>query len=114
MAVLGANGSGKSHFIRLLGGDPTVGFKGDWKLGARVVTGLFAQTHAHPEFIGKELVEILWLERSLQRGPAVSVLRRYELEHQVDQEFQTLSGGPASPPSDPPPRVGRSHLAAAR
>jgi ATPase subunit of ABC transporter with duplicated ATPase domains len=93
IAVLGANGSGKSHFLRLLGGDPKVRFKGDWKLGARVVTGLFAQTHAHPEFIGKELIEILWLEHSLQRGPAVSVLRRYELEHQVDQEFQTLSGG---------------------
>jgi ATPase subunit of ABC transporter with duplicated ATPase domains len=77
VAVLGANGSGKSHFLRLLGG----------------VTGLFAQTHAHPEFVGKELIEILWLEHSLQRGPAVSVLRRYELENQVDQEFQTLSGG---------------------
>jgi ATPase subunit of ABC transporter with duplicated ATPase domains len=93
VAVLGANGSGKSHFLRLLGGDPKVHFKGEWKLGARVVTGLFAQTHAHPEFVGKELVEILWLEHSLQRGPAVSVLRRYELENQVDQEFQTLSGG---------------------
>jgi ATPase subunit of ABC transporter with duplicated ATPase domains len=93
IAVLGANGSGKSHFLRLLGGDSKVRFKGEWKLGARIVTGLFAQTHAHPEFIGKELVEILWLEHSLQRGPAVSVLRRYELEHQVDQEFQTLSGG---------------------
>jgi ATPase subunit of ABC transporter with duplicated ATPase domains len=93
IAALGANGSGKSHFLRLLGGDQNVRFKGDWKLGARVITGLFAQTHAHPEFVGKELVEILWLEHSLQRGPAVSVLRRYELEHAVDQEFQTLSGG---------------------
>lgn len=93
VAVLGANGSGKSHFLRLLGGDDRVRHEGEWRLGARVTPGLFAQTHAHPEFIGSELVEILWHEHSLQRGGAISVLRRYELQYQADQEFQSLSGG---------------------
>ena len=59
VAVLGSNGSGKSHFLRLLAGQP-VNHAGTWKLGARVVPGYFAQTHAHPELEGKTLVGILW------------------------------------------------------
>ncbi|MCW2614823.1 MAG: transporter, partial [Frankiales bacterium] len=35
LAVLGSNGSGKSHFLRLLAGQ-RVAHTGDWKLGARV------------------------------------------------------------------------------
>ena len=38
VGVLGANGAGKSHFLRLLAGDE-VRHAGDWKLGARVVPG---------------------------------------------------------------------------
>lgn len=92
VAVLGSNGSGKSHFLRLLaGGD--VAHTGEWKLGARVVAGHFAQTHAHPELLGRTLVDILWTEHAKDRGGAMSVLRRYELERQGDQPFEKLSGG---------------------
>src|SRR6266508_2659262 len=65
VAVLGSNGSGKSHFLRLLavgGSDPDVehqpvgdveiarvNHNGKAKLGARVRPGWFAQTHEHPE-----------------------------------------------------------------
>jgi ATPase subunit of ABC transporter with duplicated ATPase domains len=59
VAVLGSNGSGKSHLLRLLAGQP-VAHTGVWKLGARVVPGHFAQTHAHPELAGHTLVDILW------------------------------------------------------
>jgi energy-coupling factor transporter ATP-binding protein EcfA2 len=38
VAVLGSNGSGKSHFLRLLAG-ADVAHTGSWKLGARVVPG---------------------------------------------------------------------------
>jgi ATPase subunit of ABC transporter with duplicated ATPase domains len=93
VAVLGKNGTGKSHFLRLLGGDVSVKHSGNWKLGARVSPGHFAQTHAHPEFMGKTLLEILWSEHSLQLGPAKSVLGRYELHNQAEQKFSTLSGG---------------------
>ncbi|MFF5787756.1 ABC-F family ATP-binding cassette domain-containing protein [Streptomyces sp. NPDC012693] len=93
VAVLGSNGSGKSHFLRLLAGDPSVAHTGDWKLGARVVPGHFAQTHAHPELAGRPLVDILWTEHAKDRGGAMSVLRRYELEQQGDQPFDKLSGG---------------------
>ncbi|MBD0710060.1 ABC transporter [Streptomyces sp. CBMA291] len=93
VAVLGSNGSGKSHFLRLLAGDPTVAHTGEWRLGARVVPGHFAQTHAHPELAGRPLVDILWTEHAKDRGAAMSMLRRYELERQGDQSFDKLSGG---------------------
>ncbi|MGW6867883.1 ABC-F family ATP-binding cassette domain-containing protein [Streptomyces sp. NPDC054901] len=93
VAVLGSNGSGKSHFLRLLAGDPSVAHSGRWKLGARVVPGHFAQTHAHPELLGRTLVDMLWTEHARDRGGAMSVLRRYELERQGDQPFERLSGG---------------------
>ncbi|MEU4094717.1 ATP-binding cassette domain-containing protein [Streptomyces sp. NPDC026673] len=93
VAVLGSNGSGKSHFLRLLAGDPGVRHTGEWKLGARVVPGHFAQTHAHPELMGRTLVDILWTEHARDRGKAMSALRRYELDRQGDQRFDQLSGG---------------------
>jgi ATPase subunit of ABC transporter with duplicated ATPase domains len=92
VAVLGSNGSGKSHFLRLLAGQP-VTHAGTWKLGARVVPGYFAQTHAHPELHGRTLTGILWEDHARNRGAAMSVLRRYELDRQGDQLFGKLSGG---------------------
>ncbi|MGP4092403.1 ATP-binding cassette domain-containing protein, partial [Streptomyces sp. KR55] len=92
VAVLGSNGSGKSHFLRLLAGDD-VAHTGEWKLGARVVPGHFAQTHAHPELAGRSLLDILWREHAQDRGAAMSRLRRYELTGQAEQSFDRLSGG---------------------
>jgi ATPase subunit of ABC transporter with duplicated ATPase domains len=92
VAVLGSNGSGKSHFLRLLAGQD-VAHTGTWKLGARVVPGFFAQTHAHPDLEGRTLTGILWDDHARSRGAAMSVLRRYELDRQGDQLFGKLSGG---------------------
>ncbi len=92
VAVLGSNGSGKSHFLRLLAGED-VPHTGTWKLGARVVPGHFAQTHAHPELRGRTLLDILWTEHAQDRGAAMSRLRRYELTAQAEQTFDRLSGG---------------------
>ena len=101
LAVLGSNGSGKSHFLRLLAGQP-VTHTGTARLGARVVPGWFAQTHEHPELTGRTLVEVLHrgettehgaVRRGLERGAAIGVLRRYELHGQADSLFDRLSGG---------------------
>jgi ATPase subunit of ABC transporter with duplicated ATPase domains len=96
VGVVGSNGAGKSHFLRLLAGAP-IAHSGLWKLGARVVPGLFAQTHAHPEWVDRTPVDLLWTgaddRPSLDRGRAMSVLRRYGLDKQGDQAFGTLSGG---------------------
>ncbi len=110
VAVLGSNGSGKSHFLRLLarGGsegegpvDGTsiapVAYTGVARLGARVLPGLFAQTHDHPELVERTLVDILWRgddhRTGTDRNGAMRALRRYELDAQGDQVFGTLSGG---------------------
>lgn len=91
VAVLGANGTGKSHFLRLLGG-AAVAHEGTCRLGARVVPGLFSQTHDHPELGGRDLLEVL-AGRDLVRGPAMAHLRRYGLQGCGEQTFDTLSGG---------------------
>jgi ATPase subunit of ABC transporter with duplicated ATPase domains len=92
VAVLGSNGSGKSHFLRLLAGEE-VAHGGTWKLGARVEPGYFAQTHGRPELQDRTLLDVLWREHDAARGPAMSVLRRYELDRQAEQPLRTLSGG---------------------
>ena len=92
VAVLGSNGSGKSHFLRLLAGQD-VAHEGQWKLGARVVPGYFAQTHASPGLAHRSLVQILWEDQAKSRGAAMNTLRRYELDGQGDQPFGKLSGG---------------------
>ncbi|MEI6230831.1 MAG: ATP-binding cassette domain-containing protein [Actinomycetes bacterium] len=113
VAVLGANGSGKSHFLRLLaagGSDPDIEHRpigdveirpvehsGVVRLGARVRPGWFAQTHDHPELMGRTLLEILHRgddhRHGMGREQAARKLDRYELAYAGDQTFETLSGG---------------------
>ncbi len=113
VAVLGANGTGKSHFLRLLaagGSAPDVDNKpvdgaplahvahhGVARLGARVRPGHFSQTHDRPELLKRTLVEILWRgddhRSGMDRAGAMKALNRYELADQGDQVFGTLSGG---------------------
>jgi ATPase subunit of ABC transporter with duplicated ATPase domains len=113
VAVLGSNGSGKSHFLRLLaagGSDPDVEHQpvgdvpvapvlhtGKAKLGARVRPGWFVQTHEHPELLGRTLLEILHRgdahRDGMGREQASRVLDRYELSAQAEQRFESLSGG---------------------
>jgi ATPase subunit of ABC transporter with duplicated ATPase domains len=92
VAVLGSNGSGKSFFLRLLGGDD-VPHEGKARLGARVVPGLFAQTHARPDLAGRWPEEILMTEHAMLRNEAMAALARYELQYCARQAFGSLSGG---------------------
>ena len=71
--MLGGNGAGKSHFLRVLGGDASVAHSGDVRLGAGVVPGLFNQTHEHPEWSGRTLLQILH-DNDVVRGPAMGML----------------------------------------
>ena len=113
VAVLGANGSGKSHFLRLLaagGSDPDVEHRpvedldiapvahtGKARLGARVRPGWFAQAHEHPELVGRTLLDILWRgdehRAGMGREEAARTLDRYELARASEQRFESLSGG---------------------
>jgi sulfate-transporting ATPase len=113
VAVLGGNGTGKSHFLRLLargGTDPEPGtvpasglvlapvaHDGVARLGARVRPGHFSQTHDRPELAGRAPLDVLVggdVDRpGMTRGDAMKALARYELAGQAEQRFDTLSGG---------------------
>jgi ATPase subunit of ABC transporter with duplicated ATPase domains len=115
VAVLGSNGSGKSHFLRLLalgGSDPDpraghitsvgatlepVPHTGMAKLGARVVPGWFAQAHEHPSLLGRTLLQILHRgddnRDGMAREAASRALDRYGLADAAEQVFESLSGG---------------------
>jgi len=113
VGVLGSNGSGKSQFLRLLargGSHPDrehqpvsdldiapVPHTGKAKLGARVRPGWFAQTHHHPELLGRTLLEILHRgddhRAGMGREEASRKLDRYELAKAAEQRFESLSGG---------------------
>jgi ATPase subunit of ABC transporter with duplicated ATPase domains len=92
VAVLGSNGSGKSHFLRLLAGEP-VRHTGVARLGARVVPGIFAQTHSRPDLEGRTPREIIMTSHALLPNEAMAALARYELQSSALQPFRTLSGG---------------------
>jgi ATPase subunit of ABC transporter with duplicated ATPase domains len=113
VAILGSNGSGKSHFLRLLacgGTDPErehqpvgdvrpvpVDHSGVVRLGSRVRPGWFAQTHEHPSLMGRTLLEILHRGDEHREGrpreQAARALDRYELARSGEQKFESLSGG---------------------
>ena len=113
VAVLGSNGSGKSHFLRLLaagGTDPErehepvgdvrptpVEHTGVVRLGSRVRPGWFAQTHDHPSLLGRTLLEVLHRGDEHRAGKpreeAARALDRYGLARAGEQRFESLSGG---------------------
>ena len=92
VAVLGSNGSGKSHFLRLLSGEQ-IAHEGAARLGARVSPGLFTQTHARPDLAGRTPLEVLMTEHALLVNEAMAALSQYELTSCARQPFETLSGG---------------------
>ncbi|MGN6636776.1 MAG: ABC-F family ATP-binding cassette domain-containing protein [Oryzihumus sp.] len=113
VAILGSNGSGKSHFLRLLargGSDPDIEHRpvgdvvpaavehtGIARLGSRVRPGWFAQTHEHPELMTRTLLEILHRgdehRAGKPRDEAARALDRYGLARSSEQAFASLSGG---------------------
>ena len=113
IAVLGSNGSGKSHFLRLLaagGSDPDLEHRpvgefaptpvvhnGIARLGSRVRPGWFAQTHDHTTLHGRSLLEILHRGDEHRAGKpreeAAKALDRYGLAMAGERTFEMLSGG---------------------
>src|SRR5256885_2602623 len=110
VAVLGANGTGKSHFLRLLahgGTDPEpslpplsvvapVAVARSSRLGSRVRPGHFSQTHDRPDLVDRTLVDILWRgdehRAGMDRHEAMKVLNRYELAGPGEQRLGPLFG----------------------
>ena len=91
LGVIGPNGTGKTHFLRLLAGEE-VAHEGEWKLGARVRPGLFAQLHHRPDLADIPILEVI-LKTGRSMSEAMGTLKRYELERAARNPFGLLSGG---------------------
>ena len=113
VGILGSNGSGKSHFLRLLasgGSDPDVEHQpvgdvrpapvehqGGCGWGRGCGPGGSAQTHDVPTLHGRSLLEILHRgdehRAGMPRDLAARALDRYGLAKASEQVFESLSGG---------------------
>ena len=132
VAVLGSNGSGKSHFLRLLAaaaptptsstGRSTTSDRAGRahrraRLGARVRPGWFAQTHEHPELVGRTLLDILLARRRAPRraGPRGGVPGAGPLRAGARRraDVRLAVRRPAGPAADPAAGALRCHPAAA-
>ena len=91
VGVIGPNGTGKTHFMRLLSGED-IAHEGEWRLGARVEPALFAQLHDRPDVAGLSILEVL-RKRGMTMTESMSALRRYEIEQVSGNPFEILSGG---------------------
>src|SRR5215207_4066006 len=91
IGVIGPNGTGKTHFMRLLAGEE-IAHEGGWKLGARVEPALFAQLHERADVADLPIVEVL-RKRGMTMTGSMAALRRYEIDQVGRNPFELLSGG---------------------
>jgi ATPase subunit of ABC transporter with duplicated ATPase domains len=92
VGVIGPNGSGKTHLMRLLAGDAAVDHDGEVVIGNRVSPGLFTQLNARPDFAGRRLLDVV-VERTKATETAMRGLARYGLADAANRAYETLSGG---------------------
>lgn len=114
VAIVGSNGTGKSHLLKLLASQAAsdeselsvedrtrdigpVDHTGSVTLGSRVRPGYFVQTHDREDLQGQTLLAVLNAgtpsRRGLDRGGASSVLGRYGLVASAESTWEELSGG---------------------
>jgi ATPase subunit of ABC transporter with duplicated ATPase domains len=91
VGLIGPNGSGKTHLIRLLAGEP-IAHDGELRLGNRVSAGLFTQLNSRAELDGRVVLDVVQ-ERLGALEPSMRALARYRLQEAATRSTDTLSGG---------------------
>ena len=91
VALVGPNGTGKSHLLALLAGEP-IPHGGEWSLGPRVSSGRFTQHNQRADWVGSTPFELL--SRVVGSREAVfGGLARYGLSEAGERPVAALSGG---------------------
>jgi ATPase subunit of ABC transporter with duplicated ATPase domains len=91
VGLIGPNGSGKTHLIRLLSGEQ-IPHEGELRLGNRVSAGLFTQLNSRADLDGRIVLDVAH-ERLGAIEPSMRALARYRLQDAANRSTDTLSGG---------------------
>jgi ATPase subunit of ABC transporter with duplicated ATPase domains len=91
VGLIGPNGSGKTHLIRLLAGE-RISHDGELRLGNRVSGGLFTQLNARVDLADRGVLDVVQ-ERLGAVEPSMRALARYRLQDAAHRSTDTLSGG---------------------
>jgi ATPase subunit of ABC transporter with duplicated ATPase domains len=91
LAIVGANGAGKSHLLGMMAQriEPTTG---RISLGTGVSAGLFTQTNRRDDFVDQRPIDLAQ-ERTGNFEKAMGALARYGLTHVANHPCRELSGG---------------------
>jgi ATPase subunit of ABC transporter with duplicated ATPase domains len=91
VGLIGPNGSGKTHLIRLLAGEP-IAHEGELRIGNRVSPGLFTQLNTRADLEHRGVLDVA-VQRLGAVEPSMRALARYRLQEAANRSTDTLSGG---------------------
>jgi ATPase subunit of ABC transporter with duplicated ATPase domains len=91
LGLIGPNGSGKTHIVRLLAGEE-VEHSGELVLGPRVSPGYFTQLNSRSDLAGQVVLDVV-VRRVGGVEAAMGALARYGLAEAARRGVDTLSGG---------------------
>lgn len=91
VGLIGPNGSGKTHLIRLLAGED-VAHAGELRIGNRVSPGLFTQLNVRSDLQARAVIDVV-RERLGDLEASMRSLARYRLQDAANRSTDTLSGG---------------------
>jgi ATPase subunit of ABC transporter with duplicated ATPase domains len=91
VGLIGPNGSGKTHLMRLLAGED-VPHEGELRIGNRVSPGFFTQLNTRTDLEHRNVLDVAQ-ERLGALEPSMRALARYRLQDASRRSTDTLSGG---------------------